>query len=84
VLAVPAAVWAGAFLDPMFADCDYDCGERGRGWFVYVLLTAPLIPIGAWLAVPGIRPGRLYLIVAAFCFAIALLVYDIRRRLPPT
>jgi hypothetical protein len=120
---VPAAVWAGAALDTTISDCDYDCGERGRGWFAYVLVTAPLIPLGAWLAAAGLRrPGFLsrlgrlacalvagvfalmglviglaatgmtgedtsavmYLIVAGFCFAIAFLVLDVRRRLPRT
>jgi hypothetical protein len=66
VLAVPAAVWAGAALDTAFADCGYTCGDRARGWFAGVLVTAPLIPLGAAIAVRGVerptwlaRVGRL-------------------------
>jgi hypothetical protein len=125
VLAVPAAVWAGAGADQLFGDCDpTGCGDRDRGWFVGVLLTAPLIPLGAGLVAPGVerpnwlaRLGRLgctlvegvfgllafasaavatgltesgrdlsagWLVLAAFCFAIAFFVDRIRRRLPRT
>jgi predicted transporter len=51
VLAVPAAAWAGAGHEWFLADCDaWDCGDRARAWFLLVLLTAPLIPVGAALA----------------------------------
>jgi hypothetical protein len=124
VLAVPAGVWAGAALDTAFVDCNSMCGDRARGWFAGVLVTAPLIPPGAVLAARGVeRPGwpvRLgrigcvlveaafgllafasaavatgwtetgrdpeasWLVLAAFCLAILLLVERIRRRLPRT
>jgi hypothetical protein len=60
VLALPAAVWVGAALETAFADCGYTCGDRARGWFFGVLVTAPLIPLGAAIAVRGLeRPSWL-------------------------
>jgi hypothetical protein len=61
VLAVPGAVWLGAGVDQFTRDCDLDleCGDRDRGWFLLVMLTAPLIPLGGMLMAPGLRPGIL-------------------------
>jgi hypothetical protein len=60
VLAVPAAVWAGAGADQLFGDCDpTGCGDRDRGWFMLVMVTAPLIPFGGFLVARGLRPGAL-------------------------
>jgi hypothetical protein len=51
VLALPAFAWAGAGYEWFLADCDaYDCGDRVQASFMVVLLTAPLIPVGAVLA----------------------------------
>jgi hypothetical protein len=59
VLAVPGAVWLGAGVDQFTRDCDLDCGERDRGWFLLVMLTAPLIPLGGMLVARALRPGIL-------------------------
>jgi hypothetical protein len=73
VLALPAAVWAGAALEPAFVDCDFDCGDRGRGWFLLVMLTAPLIPLGAWLVAPAVGPAWLARVGAIGCLLITAL-----------
>jgi hypothetical protein len=60
VLAVPAAVWAGAAADQIWGSCDpTGCGDRDRGWFMLVLVTAPLIPFGGFLVARDLRPGAL-------------------------
>ena len=125
MLAIPAFAWAGAGYEWFLADCDaYDCGDRARAWFLFVLLTAPLIPVGVALAVGRLeRPGwgarlghvgcalvegvfgllalasaavatgltesgrdlsGVWVVLAAFCFGITVLVERIRRRLPRT
>ena len=60
MLAVPAAVWGGAGFDQLFGSCGpTGCGDRDRGWFVLVLVTAPLIPLGSFMVARGLRPGAL-------------------------
>jgi hypothetical protein len=48
-------VWIGAGVDQVVVDCGFDCGDRDRGWFMLVMITAPLIPLGG-LLLAG-RPG---------------------------
>jgi hypothetical protein len=55
ILAIPATVWIGAGVDQVVGDCGYDCGDRDRGWFMLVMVTAPLIPLGGLLIAR--RPG---------------------------
>ena len=46
MLALPAFAWAGAAYEWFLADCDeWNCGDRARAWFLFVLVTAPLVPV---------------------------------------
>jgi hypothetical protein len=72
---VPAFAWAGAGYEWFLADCDeWDCGDRARAWFLFVLVTAPLMPVGAALAGAGLRrPGALTRLLELVClFAAAV------------
>jgi hypothetical protein len=69
VLAVPGAVWAGAAYEELFVACDPSvCGDRARGWFLAILVTAPLIPLGAALVAGGLRRrGALAAVLKLVC-----------------
>ena len=54
MLAVPAAVWIAAAVAQVTGDCDVECGDRDRGYFLLVMVTAPLIPLGMALVAVGI------------------------------
>jgi hypothetical protein len=71
---VPAAVWVGAAADQVWGSCDpTGCGDRDRGWFMGVMVTAPLIPLGAWLVAPAVRPAWLARVGAVACLLISTL-----------
>jgi hypothetical protein len=60
VLVPPAFAWAGAGYELLLADCDpVDCGDRARGWFLLVMITAPLIPLGGYLVAPSVPRGAI-------------------------
>jgi hypothetical protein len=69
VLALPATVWIGAGYEELFVHCDaWTCGDRSRGWFLLVMITAPLIPVGAALVGGGLRrEGPLTLLLRLVC-----------------
>jgi MFS family permease len=69
ILAIPAAVWLGAGYEELFVHCDaWNCGDRSRGWFLLVMLTAPLIPVGAALMGGGLpRRGALAALLRLVC-----------------
>jgi hypothetical protein len=58
-------------LDQVARDCEFDCGDRDRGWFMLVMLTAPLIPVGAILVAPSLRPEWLGRVGATTCLMVA-------------
>jgi hypothetical protein len=76
ILAVPAAVWIGAGVDQVVGDCGLDCGDRDRGWFMLVVVTAPLIPLGGLLIARRPGPpllavfGRVACLLTAGAFAV--------------
>jgi hypothetical protein len=77
VLAIPATVWIGAGWDQLFGECDWDCGDRDRGWFLFVMVTGPLIPVGAWLLSGRMRRAgvfaallRLACLLGGACFGL--------------
>jgi MFS family permease len=79
VLAVPAAVWVSAGVEQLFGECDFECGDRDRGYFLLVLVTAPLIPAGLALVArwpPGATLaalGRVVCLLAAGLFVLLAL-----------
>jgi hypothetical protein len=76
VLAVPATVWIAAGAAQVAGDCDIDCGDRDRGYFLLVLVTAPLIPLGMAVLAPRplpavlLRLGRLVCLLACGAFVL--------------
>ena len=80
MLAAPAAAWAGAGLDQFTRDCDVQCGDRDRSWFLLIMVTAPLIPLGLALVAPRavpaalLRVGRVACVLACGGFALLGLV----------
>jgi hypothetical protein len=73
-------VWIGIGVDQVTRDCDVQCGDRDRSWFLLILVTAPLIPLGLALvarrAVPAglLRVGRFACVLACGGFALLGLV----------
>jgi hypothetical protein len=80
VLAVPAAVWIAAAVAQVTGDCDLECGDRDRGYFLLVMVTAPLIPLGMALvarrALPAVllRVGLVACVLACAAFVLLGLV----------
>jgi hypothetical protein len=71
-LAVPATVWTAAAIAQVWGDCDVECGDRDRGYFLLVMLTAPLIPAGiALLSRRGVRRPSLAILGRMACAAVA-------------
>jgi hypothetical protein len=76
VLAVPATVWIAAGAAQVLGDCDITCGDRDRGYFMLVLVTAPLVPLGMALLAPRplpavlLRLGQLVCLLACGAFVL--------------
>ena len=73
---MPATVWIAAGAAQVLGDCDIDCGDRDRGYFMLVLVTAPLIPLGMALLAPRplpavlLRLGQLVCLLACGAFVL--------------
>ena len=53
-------------------DCDVDCGDQGRGYFILMLLCTPLAALGILLI--GVRglPSKLTAAIVALCLLVLL------------